>query len=230
MQASTRSHGDFRIDPDDVHDQYDRAGFGDLSDAQLFDRAAGAVSVPRQEEADSFVLHAPLELMARHLLLQLVPPRLRRPARERLIGVAARYEGAGAPVDPSREVAYASFGAARQALLAALTEGDLDRVDVAVSQVLDGATVDEVLTLAEPTIDMLSAAGHAPIGFFLASRLAPTSRAALRLLRPTLRELARSPGLRVRWVGEAGAPSGDQAGLTRALAQTPPLGLPGNDY
>ena len=215
-----------RIEPD----EYDRAGFDDLSDAQLFDWAAGVVSVPRQEEANSFVLHAPLELMARRLLLPLVPPRLRRAARERLGWVAARYERAGAPVPPAGEITYESFAAARHALLAALAEGDLDAVDVAASQVLDGATTDEVLTLAEPTIDMLAAAGHAPIGFFLASRLATTSRPALRLLRPTMRELARSPGLRVRSVDVSDEQTGTQASLARALARTPQLGLPGNDY
>jgi hypothetical protein len=168
--------------------------------------------------------------MARRLLLPLVPPRLRRAARERLIWVAARYEQAGEPVEPAGSVAYESLGAARHALLTALAEGDLEGVDIAASRFLDHATVDEVMTLAEPTIDMLSAAGHAPIGFFLASRLAVTSRAALRLLRPTLRELARSPGLRMRWVGEADARTGDQTILTRALARTPQLGLPGNDF
>ena len=111
MQASTRIDGDLRIDPDDIHDEYDRAGFDDLSDAQLFDRAAGVVSLPRLDEANSFVLHAPLELMARRLLLPLVPPRLRRPARERLIWVAARYERADEPVEPAGTVVFESPGA-----------------------------------------------------------------------------------------------------------------------
>ena len=228
--ASTRIDGDLHIDPDDIHDEYDRAGFDDLSDARLFDRAAGVVSLPRQEEANSFVLHAPLELMARRLLLPLVPPRLRRAARERLIWVAARYEQAGEPVEPARQGPL-RVARRRTARAARRTRRRRPRPGRRrASQFLDDATVDEVMTLAEPTIDMLSAAGHAPIGFFLASRLATTSRAALRLLRPTLRELARSPGLRVRWVGEADAPTGDQASLTRALARTPQLGLPGNDY
>ena len=230
MQASTRTDDDLRIDPDDIHDEYDRAGFEDLSDARLFDRVAGVVSLPRRDVANSFVLHAPLELMARRLLLPLVPPRLRRAARERLVWVAARYEQAGEPVEPPSKVMHESPGATRHALLAAVEEGDLERVDAAATQFLAHATVDEVMTLAEPTIDMLAAAGHAPIGFFLASRLATTSRVALRLLRPTLRELARSPGLRVEWVDEADAPTGDEASLARALARTPKLGLPGNDF
>src|SRR5205823_9951272 len=149
-------------------------GFVDLTDAQVFDRAAAAISIPRQEEANSFVLHAPLELMARRLLLPHVPPRLRRPARERMVWVAARYERSGDPVEsrPSARAAPDSVEGERSALLAALQDGDLDGVDGAARPFLSHATVDEALALAEPTIDWLAAAGHAPIGFFLASRLA----------------------------------------------------------
>jgi hypothetical protein len=90
--------------------------------------------------------------------------------------------------------------------------------------------VDEIMALAGSTIDMLAAAGHAPIGFFLANRLATTSRSSLALLRPVLRELARAPQLRVRWVGGAGAPTGDGRSFASALAGTPLLGLPGSDF
>jgi hypothetical protein len=218
------------IDPDSVHDDYDRGGFADLSDAQLFDRAASVVSVPRRPVANSFVLHAPLELMARRLLLPLVPPRARRAARERLLWVAARYEHAGEPIEIERHVDYESVEAVRHALLAALEGGDVDGVDAAAAQFLAAATVDEVMTLAEPVAAMLAAAGHAPIGFFLAGRLATTSRSAVTLLRPTLRELARAPQPRVEWIDGAAAPGGDEASLSRALAGTPQLGLPGTDF
>src|SRR3954464_12931084 len=88
------------VEPEDVHGAYERAGFAELSDAQLFDRAAAVVAVPRRSAANSFVLHAPLELMARRLLLPLVPPARRRAARERMLCVAAQYEHAGAPLPP----------------------------------------------------------------------------------------------------------------------------------
>jgi hypothetical protein len=226
VQAGTELH----IDPDDIHDEYNRAGFIELSDAELFDRAARAVSTPRQQEANSFVLHAPLELMARRLLLPYVPPRLRRTARERMISVAARYGRIGDPVEPPPTAVYNSTDDARTALLGALAEGDLDAVDVSASQFLQQATLDETMTLAEPTIESLAAAGHAPLGFFLASRMAPTSRSALALLRPTFRELARAPQLRVQWVRDADAPAGDETSFTTALAHTPQLGLPGSDF
>ncbi len=230
MHSSTRADGELRIDVDDIHDEYDRGGFGDLTDARLFDRTAAVASIPRQLAANSFVLHAPLELMARQLLLPLVPGHLRRAARERLLWVAARYEQAGEPVAARREAAYDSVETSGRALLAALDAGDLDGVDTIAPQFLRNATMDQVMALAAPTVDLLAAAGHAPIGFWLASRLATTSRSALALLRPTLRELARSPELRVEWVIDADAPSGGEARLARALARTPRLGVPGTDF
>jgi hypothetical protein len=230
MHSRTRTDGDLGIDADDIHDEYDRGGFDDLTDAQLFDRAAVVVSVPRQQAANSFVLHAPLELMARRLLLPLVPAHYRRAVRERLLWIAARYEEAGDPVAAGEEVEYDSVASSGAAVVAALELGDLEGIDIAASPFLRYATLDQVMALADPTVDQLSAAGHAPIGFFLASRLATTSRAAPTLLRPILRELGRGPHLRVRWVADADAPAGDDASLARALARTPRLGLPGNDF
>ena len=230
MHSSTRTDGGLGIDADDIQDEYDRGGFDDLTDAQLFERAAAAVSIPRRQAANSFVLHAPLELMARRLLLPLVPAYARRSARQRLLWVAARYEQTGEPVTAGQKAGYGSVAATGTALVAAIGAGDLEAVDAAASHFLRYATLDQVMALAEPTIDLLAAAGHAPIGFFLASRLATTSRSALELLRPTLRELARAPDLRVRWVADAGAPTGNEASLARALGLTPRLGLPGNDF
>ena len=230
MHASTRSEGELPIDANDVHDEYDRRGLDRLTDAQLFDRAAAVVSIPRQQAANSFVLHAPLELMARRLLLPLVPTHRRRAARERLVSIAARYEQGGDPLGSGGGGGHGAVETAGRTLLAAVEAGDLDEVDTVASQFLREATVDQVMALAAPTVDLLSAAGHAPIAFFLAGRLATTSRSALMLLRPTFRELARAPELRVGWVAEAGAPTGDEASLARALARTPRLGLPGTDF
>jgi hypothetical protein len=219
-----------RTEPDDIHAEYERAAFSELSDAQLFDRAAGVVSIPRRDAANSFVLHAPLELMARRLLLPHVAPRFRRAVRERMAWVATSFERAGDPVEPAQSAGYDSVADARDGLLGALFDGDLERIDGTSRLLLDRASADEVLALAGPTIDRLAAAGHAPIAFFLAGRLATTSRSSLTLLRPILRELGRAPQLRVEWVGDAHAPAGSAATFTTALANTPPLGLPGSDF
>ncbi len=46
----------------------------DLSDAELVAAVAAVVRTPRADPADSFVLHAPLELAARTALLPRVSP------------------------------------------------------------------------------------------------------------------------------------------------------------
>ena len=69
----------------------------DLSDDELFDLAAGAVSRPKSEPADSFRLHAPLELLARRTLLDRVDPARRHQARDRILWVADTYAKSGGP-------------------------------------------------------------------------------------------------------------------------------------
>jgi hypothetical protein len=202
---------------------------GDLSDTQLFARAAATVSRPKAA-ANSFILHAPLELMARQLLLPLVAPRRRDDARERLVWVATTYEQAGEPKPAVPPMAFDRVDDARDALLRAIAAGEVDDVDAIATWFLDRARLDDVMTLVEPTLDLLAAAGHAPIGFFLASRLATMSRAALSLLRPTLVELARAPQLRMEWVRDVHAGTGDATRFDAALANAPRVGLPGNDF
>src|SRR5262245_47481647 len=221
---------DLDVDPGELAHQYDRAGFGELSDAQLFDLVARAVAVPRERPANSFVLHAPLEVMARSLLLPLVPGAERRAARERMLWVAAKYRMTSEPVEPPEPRRFTSLVSARRALIDAITDGDLAGTDEVAAWLADHAPVDDVLRLADATIDLLAAAGHAPIAFFLLSRVVATSRSALGLLRPLVRELARAPQLRVQWVDTAELGTGDESAFAAALARTPRLGLPGNDF
>jgi hypothetical protein len=218
------------IDPDNIEADYDRGGYGELSDAQLFDVAARVIATPKRADASSFVLHAPLELMARCLLLPQVAPDQRRAVRERMLWVAASYERAGEPVDHPRVRAFASVDDARRRLLDAVAQGDLDAVDTSASWFLEVATLDDVMALAAPTLHLLGAAGHAPIGFFLSSRLAATSRSSLALLRPLLYQLARAPQLRIQWLEDAHLTFGDEARFVAALAGTPRLGLPGSEF
>ena len=119
MRSTTPTDDGLDLGADTIHDQYDRGGFDELTDAQLFDRAAAVVSIPRRHVANSFVLHAPLELMARRLLLPLVPDHVRRPARERLLWVAARYEQAGDPLAARDSAGYDSVVTSGRALVAA---------------------------------------------------------------------------------------------------------------
>src|SRR6476661_4717747 len=62
-----------------------------LSDDELFDNAARLVSRPKAAPANSFELHAPLELLARRILLDRVDPGRREAARQRIAWVAEKY-------------------------------------------------------------------------------------------------------------------------------------------
>ncbi len=203
-----------------------------LTDEQVFRQAARIVAQPSLGAANSFVLHAPLELMARCLLLPLVPEAVRPAARERMLWVATEYERAVDPVETPAPHAVDSVVGARDAVIDAIMAGDVDEVDALMLALVDVASIDEIMAVAEPLLPILAAAGHAPIGFFFASRLALTSRAAIALLRPLVHEAARAPQLRVEWVDDIDrlAVPTDGSGLAAALAATPMLGLPGSDF
>src|SRR5438132_10313036 len=103
------------IDPDDVSAAYRARGLDALSDERLFSLAARAVSIPKRAAADSFILHAPLELLARRALLHYVAPGRRTAVREQIVRVAAQYERAAEPVEPDARRSFASPAAARAA-------------------------------------------------------------------------------------------------------------------
>lgn len=222
------------IDPDDVHGAYDARGFAQLSDEQLFDVAARVISIPKQDPADSFILHAPLELLARRALLRLAPPGRREAVRERMLWVAATYERAGVAIETQPFVEFESAAAAASELADAVGQKDLDATDQAALWLGRHAATDAIMTLASSLDDSLAAAGHAGIYFSLLARTAANNRAALALLRPLMREVARLPELRIEWIRAEWAgdrnDDADQRAFANALASTPRLGLPGSDF
>ena len=234
MTLSAPPFAPLGIDPDDVAAAYRARGLDSLSDEQLFSLAANVVSIPKREPANSFILHAPLELLARRALLHYVAPDRRAAVRQQIVRVAALYERAAEPIEPTADASFASPAAARAAFADAAAAKDLDGVDTAASWLGRHATSDDVLALAGTTVDSLAAAGHANIYFLLLARTAWSSRAALALLRPLAREIARYPELRIEWLDDVSVPGvgGPDAGtqLADALAATPRLGLPGTDF
>ncbi len=99
------------------------------SDTELVSAVADELRHPREEPADSFVLHAPLELAARTALLPRVPDLARDAARVRITEIATQYEAFGpAVVDPAPRD-FDSPPAAAAALARAIDAGDLDEVD-----------------------------------------------------------------------------------------------------
>jgi hypothetical protein len=217
-------------DPDDIDAVYaDR--YAACDDDEIFDVAARAIAHPKRDPADSFILHAPLELLARRALLHRVPASRRDAVRTRMLWVAAKYERASEPAVGVAPRDFASVSTAQETLIGALAAADLDGVDAATAWFAENASTADVSALAPALVDSLAAAGHASIYFSLLPRVAPDRRAALALLRPLAHEVARAPQLRMTWVADGvdrRAPNCDS--LEQALATMPRLGLPGTDF
>jgi hypothetical protein len=196
---------------------------------QLIDKATRVVSVPRADPADSFVLHAPLNVMARIGLLDYVEPEARPDAEAAIETVVGRYESAGPAVTPPTNPRIDNPDQAARRLAAAMRAGDLDDVDAlatALTARLSSAALGHLL--GETVIDSLAAAGHAPIGFHLLQRV-HRGRLHPSLLRGPLREISRHPDWRIHWFREPQHPH-EAAPLETAIGSLPHLGRPGSDF
>ena len=199
----------------------------------LITRAAAELSVPKAAPADSFVLHAPLELMARVQLLSHIPAPSRAPAVERIEWLRSEYAAAGDPVEAPADVDAPSNVDAPDAaaLLRAIAEGRQDAVDAIADELLPSMSAAEACgALAEAIVPSLAAAGHAPIGLALLLRANGTARhLPTTLLRGPLRGVAARPEWRIDW-HRAIDGKGCADGLYDALRSAPHLGEPGSNF
>src|SRR4051812_46505696 len=96
----------------DIAAEYERRRLDRLTDRQLVELVAHVVGMPKAEvlgDRFSFVLHAPLELMARAALLPHVEPERRHLARLRIVAIAAAYQASGPPIGPPAPATYESL-------------------------------------------------------------------------------------------------------------------------
>jgi hypothetical protein len=194
-----------------------------VSDAALVARVGAVLATPRRDPADSFVLHAPLELAARAALLPRVRPTERARARARLAAVATEFEAFGPPVAEPAPVAFDSLAAAARRLDDAITRGELDDVDAVAAWLGRRARPEELRRLlADAVVARTGAAAHAPIFLYQLPRVAPRGELG--------GELLREPDWRLRWVDDEppAAGGGSSAALLDALRATPALGVPGS--
>lgn len=193
----------------------------------LIHHAVDTLSVPKAAPADSFVLHAPLELMARVHLLQFLRAGDREAALAMIERLTDEYERAGDPVEPPSVVASP---ARPTALIEALAAGDAERVDALASAWLPTMSAAEAVgAFGDAIVPSLAAAGHAPIGLALLLRGGTATGLSPTLLRGPLRSLAAHPEWRVSW-HEAHLGRGDATRLYDALRSAPQLGRPGSDF
>ena len=218
------------LDPAHIAEAYATRGFKELSDEALRDLAAGAIARPRQQPADSFLLHAPLELLARHGLLSHVPAAERCLVRQRMIWLGAKYLTAGDEVVRPQPSGFDDAHTALTRLTNAIDAGELDDADDAATWL--AAELDPVAltdALVDTVVPRLSAAAHGSIFLYLLPRTAPRSRAAASMVRGLVRELARNPEWRLTWQ-EHRDPSATPGDLVEALRAPPSPGDPGSNF
>ena len=218
-------------DPDVIHRTYAELGGENTSDADLVARVARRVQVPREGHADSFILHAPLEVLARAALLPWVAPESRAIARLRLVGVATQFEAQPAMVAAAPTVSEQSPESAAAALVTALSTADLQATDQAALDLAASASGTALTNLiGDAVLPSLAAAGHAPIFLYQLPRVSPRGEAPTALLRPLARELGRFPQLQLEWVQNRPNAGGSADALADALASVPQLGVPGSTF
>ncbi len=218
------------LDPAAVPGAFDDLGLDRFADAALA-TAAAIVDRPKAAPPGSFVLHAPLELMARSALLARVTPEARLAARRRLVWFAATYAAAGESVAVDDRFAGAPAATVVSALVDAIGAGDLDAAGAAgraLSRSVPPAEL--VATLVDVVAPSLAAAAHGGIWLhqvlsFAGAPVAPGAAAMAR-------ELARYPDWQLTWfdaapIHSAAAASGSVSSvedLVAALRRPPSPG------
>jgi hypothetical protein len=200
-------------------------------DRRLIADVGEVLAVPRAAPADSFVLHAPLELLARAALLPIVQPSARPGARDRIRAVAADYLASGDPVEHPTAIDVESIEGGTARLLAAVKAGELDDVDRIARWLGDHVTPTELRRLlAQPVAASLAAAAHASILLYLFPRVALAADVPVSIVRGPARELARNPEWRLRWFEDPDGIVATSGTLADALLDVPMLGLPGSNF
>lgn len=204
------------------------------SDVAVVEATAMHLTAPRADEPDSFVLHAPLELLARAALLPHASPDVRARAHDRIASIARRFDDFGpAAAEVDDPGGFATPADATAALVEALTTGDLDGAAGAgrfLGRTLDAD--DLAAAVARTIAPSLAAAAHGPIFLHRLPRSMPRSTVAGAMFGTLAREIARHPDWALDWFeGHGGATAAPASvDLVSALAAIPVIGSPGSDF
>ncbi|MCU0259906.1 MAG: hypothetical protein MUE78_02705 [Ilumatobacteraceae bacterium] len=164
-----------------------------LSDRELVTSVFDLLGSPPAADADSFVLHAPLELMARAELLPSVEPDRRADARQRILDIATEWAGRSPHVAVSAESPTLS-------LPAAIASGEPDEADRALVDLAARHTIGRFVAAAAGEL-LAHLGGAAHLGIFLdqLTRQHRPPQSAIRSGRALVRDLARRPDWTLRW-------------------------------
>jgi hypothetical protein len=186
-------------------DAWSKSTLSTCADTALIESAIDVIARPKRAAPSSFVLHAPLELLARARLLPLIDPSARDAARRRIAEVATRYAAAGQEVSQSVGI-FATNELALDALKHALNCANADAALASVEHLSTSHVRPSTNELRRAIVDwvlpQLGAAGHAPILLATLPLAAQKFRNATRLLCAPIYYLAGSISGRMNWFTE----------------------------
>jgi hypothetical protein len=218
-----------RLGPDDIVGAWSTRGLDRISDAELLRAACRTLSNPRSGEANSFTLHAPLELMARAQLLPLVSARSRESARQRIARIAATWSATDGPAEPSDDTA--NEVEPLRALTEAVRGGDPEAADRAFVSLCARQEHDQVVAdIVDVVLPQLGGAAHGAIFLELLPRFRPTGINPALMARTLLREIANHPGSRLRWLDQPRPEVADGVSLTDRLVSPAADGEPSSHF
>ena len=217
------------LGPDDITDAWSARGLDRLSDAELLRAACRLLSIPRSGEANSFTLHAPLELMARAQLLPLVSAQWREPARQRIARVAAAWSATDRPAEPSDDTA--SEVEPLPALTEAVRHGDPETADRAFVALCARRGQDQVVDdIVDVLLPRLGGAAHGAIFLELLPRFRATGINPALMARTLIRDIANHPDHRLRWFDQPRPEVADGVSLTDRLVSPAADSEPSSHY
>jgi hypothetical protein len=192
------------------------------SDETLIRSVAASIARPKVKIHSSFLLHAPMELLARSRLLQYLPLPKRAAVRRRIAEIAVRYASEGPEIE-SRSKEYSTVEHALLELSAALLAGDADAVDTSLQYLLPRVSAERLrASLAQAVLPSLGAAGHTPILLMMLPGAAQRFPGMAALLRSPLRAVALEASLRITWMDTVSqSTAGAAAELFDRLAAVP---------
>jgi hypothetical protein len=191
-------------------------GLDRISDAELLREACRVLSTPRDHAANSFTLHAPLELMARAQLLPLVSSHHREAARLRIADIAAAWSTTGRPADTGDGAAHDEQPLG--SLTEALRRGDPETADRSFTALCARRDQDRIVDdLVDIVLPHLGGAAHGAIFLQLLPRFRPTGVNPALMARTLLREIALHPDWRLRWLDRPRPEAAPGASLTDRL-------------